>query len=745
MRTEFIKVHFSLPITFTIFLLFIILTPQIAITKPTSEAQARRVVHNWIVRDKQPLKTPIGTEIKNVITFLDDKAEATYHIVSMEPAGFVIIAGDDTVEPIIGFVPVGEFIPSLDNPLGALVTQDIPSRVKHAREMEKQAATQKGQEYLAHNVTKAAQNKWKLLDRDEAGDDVEFGLATISDIRVAPLLQTFWNQTTESGGNRCYNIFTPNYYPCGCVATAFAQIMRFWQFPTTAVGTSSFTVTVDGASKSQSLLGGNDSGGAYNWGLMDVGPAISDLTHRQAIGRLTHDAGISVNMDYAASGSGADTLEIADALKSTFQYTNAKKGYSSGSNLPTTSRNNMVNPNLDAGYPIAFGITGTSGGHAIVGDGYGYNSGTLYHHLNMGWSGSQNAWYNLPTIDDAYYGFTSVYKCVYNIYTSGSGEIISGRVTNTNGDPISGVTVTATRAAGGSYNAVTNAKGIYALTKVPSSSTYQISAPGFTSREVTTSISADYSTVGNQWGIDFSSAVYTLNVNATGASSVTITGNPATYAGTTNYSKTEIAAGTNIILTAPATAGSSTFSSWSGCDSSSGVTCTLSMTAEKTVTANYATSMIALGQAVDNTNLPWTTGGNHVWTEQTTTYYYGASAAQSGPIGDSQESYIQTIVTGPGTLRFYWKVSSEENWDFLHFFINGTEQSGSISGTVDWTQKTFTIPAGSNTLKWVYTKDESVSENEDQGWLDKVEWNPASPHNKFPWSLFVQAITKHNN
>ncbi len=238
---------------------------------------------------------------------------------------------------------------------------------------------------------------------------------------------------------------------------------------------------------------------------------------------------------------------------------------------------------------------------------------------------------------------------------------------------------------------------------------------------------------------------YALNVNSVGASSVAINSSPSTYAGTTNYSRTGIASGTGITLTAPATVGSANFSSWSGCDSNSGVTCNLSMTGDKTVTANYTTTTIPLGQAVDNTDLTWTTGGSDNWTGQTVTYFYGASAAQSGQIGDSQESSIQTIATGPGTLHFYWKVSSESDYDFLRFFINGTEQNGSISGNTGWTQMTFTIPAGTNTLKWVYTKDESISENEDQGWLDKVEWTPSSSQKEFPWPMFLPAITKGSN
>ncbi len=61
----------------------------------------------------------------------------------------------------------------------------------------------------------------------------------------------------------------------------------------------------------------------------------------------------------------------------------------------------------------------TGGGHVVLADGYGYNNSTLYHHLNMGWSGSDDVWYALPLVD-AYYTYTSFSGCVYNVYTSGS-------------------------------------------------------------------------------------------------------------------------------------------------------------------------------------------------------------------------------------------------------------------------------------------------------------------------------------
>jgi hypothetical protein len=230
---------------------------------------------------------------------------------------------------------------------------------------------------------------------------------------------------------------------------------------------------------------------------------------RRAIGALTADAGVSVNMNYTSSGSGADTLVASTALVNTFGYGNAKTAYNAGSSIPAANRNNMLNPNLDAGYPNLLGISGPPGGHAIVCDGYGYNSSTLYHHLNLGWSGSNNAWYNLPIVDTSYGTFDLQYKIIYNIYKTGSGEIISGRVTDTGGAPLSGVSVTAT-GTGGPHTATTNANGIYALPKVASGAAFSVSASktGYTftpnPQSVTTGTSINASTTtGNKWGINF--------------------------------------------------------------------------------------------------------------------------------------------------------------------------------------------------------------------------------------------------
>ncbi|MCP5050674.1 MAG: hypothetical protein GY940_26155 [bacterium] len=131
--------------------------------------------------------------------------------------------------------------------------------------------------------------------------------------------------------------------------------------------------------------------------------------------------------------------------------------------------------------------------------------------------------------------------------------------------------------------------------------------------------------------------------------------------------------------------------------------------------------------AVDSCSLTWTTGGNKDWFEDTTGAHYDDDAARSGAIGNSQSTYIQTTVTGPGQLSFWWKVSSSY-YDRLHFYIDGASQNY-IYGTysyINWSQKTYSIPAGTHTLKWSYVKNASYTAGSDSGWVDKVVYTPTN-------------------
>jgi len=133
-----------------------------------------------------------------------------------------------------------------------------------------------------------------------------------------------------------------------------------------------------------------------------------------------------------------------------------------------------------------------------------------------------------------------------------------------------------------------------------------------------------------------------------------------------------------------------------------------------------------LPEFIDNLALVFTTGGDANWFGQTDSYYYGSGSLQSGGVGNNQSSWLETTIQGPVTLSFYWKVSSEARFDYLRFFIDGTQRA-SISGEVAWQQKTFSIPSGSHTLHWSYTKDGSVSSGADAGWVDRIRGDEANP------------------
>ncbi|MHC4333108.1 MAG: C10 family peptidase, partial [Planctomycetota bacterium] len=276
--------------------------------------------------------------------------------------------------------------------------------------------------------------------------------------------------------------------------------------PTAGVGTPSYTIYVDGSPQTASLRGGDGAGGPYVWDQMMLLPdhTITE-TQRQAIGALCYDAGVATETRYRSTDSSTVAYKISDALIGPFGYGNAVYGdIRSGYDLDRFLE--MVNPNLDADLPAILTIMGkaTTGiYHEIVCDGYGYDSATLYHHLNMGWGGADNAWYALPDVGTSY-EFNTIVDCSYNVFPSGTGEAISGRVTD------GGATVIAHAYGGQTYFTATNEKGIYAFAGIPSDTIFHVQAVGSGWRsdacEVRTGTSVDWSWApGNVWGLNFRS------------------------------------------------------------------------------------------------------------------------------------------------------------------------------------------------------------------------------------------------
>lgn len=138
----------------------------------------------------------------------------------------------------------------------------------------------------------------------------------------------------------------------------------------------------------------------------------------------------------------------------------------------------------------------------------------------------------------------------------------------------------------------------------------------------------------------------------------------------------------------------------------------------------------ALADATETTGFAWSTpAGYDGWFIQTVQSKDGVDAAQSSDIDDNGAAAMETQVTGPGTISFWWRVDSELNRDSVHFLVNGVEQPGGIwnGSRLTWTQKSYTLGAGTQTLRWVYDKDESVSSGADAAWVDQIAWTGTTP------------------
>lgn len=421
-----------------------------------------------------------------------------FYSARMSGGGTVFISGDDDFEPVIAFTSVDVDYERLDpgSPLRMLLDRDQRER----------------------RVSSAAGEKWRRLL--SAGGSVPVypsllsvvrfseGLSCPGDVRVPALVETQWNQS-DAGGSRCYNYYTPGNSVCGCVATAMSQVMRLHRWPDAdhPVSADVFACRYDSAVTNLTM-----QGGVYDWSLMPAGTAgdpIADEAQRREIGRLTSDAGISVEMSYTRSSSAAYGLTTVDSFMDVwhygqatilFDYADDGYGYIDGVHGDARRREvlqKVMFSNFDNGCPVMLGISG-NGGHCIVADGYGFEGDVDYVHLNMGWSGSYDLWYNLPRIG-AGFQFDSVLEVVYNVFPTNGVECaaLSGRVLDEGSRGVAAAHVTIRRRG---------TSEVVAEVESSSSGVYGAILPGEAGYDITV-VSSDLSMTGTAVNVTLASPV----------------------------------------------------------------------------------------------------------------------------------------------------------------------------------------------------------------------------------------------
>jgi PKD repeat protein len=123
----------------------------------------------------------------------------------------------------------------------------------------------------------------------------------------------------------------------------------------------------------------------------------------------------------------------------------------------------------------------------------------------------------------------------------------------------------------------------------------------------------------------------------------------------------------------------------------------------------------------DMSQFEWLTGGNSNWAVSQQTPYEGAYCIKSGDINDNQSNWlsIEYEAISDDSISFWYKVSSELNYDFLKFYIDNL-QKALWSGYDGWERVAYAVTAGPHTFKWTYSKDGSISSGEDCGWVDFI-------------------------
>ena len=465
--------------------------------------QAETAVQVWIDQGysmgKLSRRTVIGSE-----TLVDPVSGAELRVVKFEGGGFVVTSSDDLVDPVIAFSERGNGIDSSSgNPFWMLLRGDIAAREAAAgvsrrdRRAALRAAPVKGSENSGATRTEA-QHKWdELLGRtSESSVRVKALKATrssvVSDIRVDSFLKSKWSQS-EVNKEYCWNYYTPgetkrtaqtqtktsmtyspfpadnqdeesDHYPCGCTATAIGQIMRYYKWPKKSISAQEYPCETNGVPVLMAMFGGS-----YDWDNMPLNPYHGVLTdtQRRAIGKLVYDIGVSREMNWGRGESSASLIGGGEhTFKSDYKYAHAVDLAYQDSYYPWSldEFKKAVIPNLDARCPVGLSIhrydNGKKKGHAVVADGYGYSAGSLAIHVNMGWGDNSDAWYSPP---QEIHNYTAIDGLVCNIFPEKTGNILSGRVTMSDGTPVSGATIALLVGTTELDRTQTDGNGIYAF------------------------------------------------------------------------------------------------------------------------------------------------------------------------------------------------------------------------------------------------------------------------------------------
>ena len=331
---------------------------------PVSQEYAQSIAVNFY-RHNAPAS--ISNYTVNNVILNQYEGITTWYVVTFQSGGFVMVAADDAVIPIIGYSYESSY-----------ANTDLPENIsKWYNNYDKEI------KYIIDSKldNKETLKKWNAIANNEF---------TKSGNAVGQLCNTTWNQDCyynascpSASGGPCNHVYT------GCVATALAQVMKKWNYPASGTGTHTYTDPTYGSQTA------NFGSTTYGWGSMPNNVSSANA----AVATLMYHCGVGVNMTYGTSGSGAYTWDVPTALISYFNYQPTaeivfKADFTAANWIA------LLKIELDASRPVLYSGDDGSEGHAFVCDGYD-NSNNF--HFNWGWSSMSDGYYAIGSLNPGGY------------------------------------------------------------------------------------------------------------------------------------------------------------------------------------------------------------------------------------------------------------------------------------------------------------------------------------------------------
>ena len=376
-----------------------------ASAQPRSEASAEAIAQKFLEQSQKASMTPQMAKVQDaeIVQFARSRganpqqtANGFYVYNDESNGGYVVVSGDERQIEVLGYSNDETFDP-----------ENIPCGLRVMLEQYSQEYEWLQEHGDSYKDTEAYDMPEKVFSR---------GTRTA----IGPLMRTMWGQSPYYN-NECPTDPTTNK-KCitGCVATAMAQIMTYYCYPSVGQGQNSYT------SNSRKIKQSMDfSKVKFDWGNLYTGyDDSSTKASVNAVAALMHACGVSVNMDYRSSSSSAKTANVPYAMTHYFKYDRSARYYDR--NYHTGEEwEQIIQEELAAGRPILYAgrsypdSNGNTSGHAFVLDGM---DDAGYYHFNWGWSGSEDNYFRLSSLTPGSHVYTNGQRMVCHISPNKAGD-----------------------------------------------------------------------------------------------------------------------------------------------------------------------------------------------------------------------------------------------------------------------------------------------------------------------------------